>query len=508
MRRLGVALATALVATALVGPSTPVSAAAVFTGAWTSIDPADGSTQFLLVSDEATPHVTLADYFASYCVNNGAPSAVFVGSATGSITGSRLTLITPQGACGPYEVDPGVLAGLSYEYQPATDTLLEPGGTVWRRLPSAAPGSRTIAVGPFVARWSATDPEAMTNLTWAGSADLTNSAPHPSCPAGGLNEFFGNAWGIGEEKAFGWPVGWGTSGVWSLYGSGGADILSFATGCYGTSGIPVQTRYRFLAGGPASARMQVERRFEFGTVPFGGDLRPYIPRLSLANDYSQVLYPSADGVLVSRDAMACGIGCPVLDWAGTWFALHDPQSGRGMVVRHERSAALVDLWIDVDGYSTSTSTAVLLRAPVGGFTGSLLERETLCLYDAAIWRPSIAPPAACTKPWTDAPADVGSKLGTAAASGTYGASTKVSPLGGYVTWQANLGLAGAGQAVAVQVSVRRPDGTWTPYSRLTSRRASSSGTVTFSWRRTTPTWVSLRFLGVGVATSASQARWR
>jgi hypothetical protein len=286
------------------------------------------------------------------------------------------------------------------------------------------------------------------------------------------------------------------------------DILSHATGCYGTSGIPVRTRYALIGGNPAVARIQVERSFEFGTAPFTADLRPYIPRLSLANDYSEVLYPSIAGSLVTRDAMACQYGCPVLDWVGTWFAVHDPRTGRGIVVRHETSSAQADLWVDVDAYSTSTSTSVLLRAPAAGFTGTLVERETLCFYDGAIWVPSTVPPAACTKPWAAGGVAIGSKLGLPSSGGSYTAATKISPLGGYVTWRANLGLAGAGQSIAVDVATRRTDGTWTPYSRLTGRMADASGVVTFSWRQTGAKWVSVKFRGVGIATSASQARWK
>jgi hypothetical protein len=507
-RALSAVMGAALLLTAS-GGVTAVTTGSTFSGVWTSRDIADGSTQYLLVGSDAGLHVTLVDLYATYCASHGAASTVFTGSGTGTIDGDALDVAIDRADCGSTPVDLGVLSGLSYAYQGAAGTLTDSYGSTWHRVPSAAQGARTVSIAPFAVRWSATNPDAITDLTWNGSPNLTNSAPHRDyCPEGGLSEFFGNSWGTGEGSSYVSPVGWGTSGIWARYGMSGVDVLSAATGCYGTSGIPVRTRYGFVGGGPSVARIQVERRFDFGSAPFTADFRPYIPRLSLANDYSRVLYPGIAGSLVNRDAFECPYGCPVLDWKGTWFAVHDPRTGRGMVVRHEASSALADLWIDLDAFSTSTSTSVVLRAPAAGFTGTLVDRQVLCFYDKTIWQPSMTPPAACTKPWANQALAAGSKLGLASSAGTYTASTKVSPLGGYVTWRANLGLAGAGQTVGINVATRRPDGSWTPFSQLTSRRADDSGVVTFSWRQASPKWVSLQFVGVGVATSASQARWK
>ena len=58
----------------------------VFAGEWTSVDVADGSTQYLLVSGDVPPHVTLVDLYARYCASHGAPTTVFTGSGDGTIT--------------------------------------------------------------------------------------------------------------------------------------------------------------------------------------------------------------------------------------------------------------------------------------------------------------------------------------------------------------------------------------------------------------------------------------
>ncbi len=369
-------------------------------------------------------------------------------------------------------------------------------------------GPRTISIAPFVVRWDSTNPEAITYLSWDGSPNLTNSAEHPNCP-GYVSEFFGNSWGTADGTAFIAPVGWGATGAWAPYGLDGVQVASAGTaGCYGTTGIPIRTSYTFFGGSPSVARIQVERAFDFGVTPFASDLRPYIPRLSPADSYAQVLYPRVDGVLVSRNALDCHFGCQVVDWTRSWYAVHDPRTGRGMIVRHEPSPVLTDLWIDVDAYSASAATSVVLRQPTGGFTGTVVEREVLCLYDRSTWVPSATPPTACQRPWAERPPSVGSKLGLPATAGAYTARTKVSPLGAYVTWRGNLGLAAAAKVVGVEVATKRANGTWTPFARVTSRVADASGGVVFSRRQGSPAWISVRFVGAGVVSGSSQARWR
>lgn len=103
----------------------------------------------------------------------------------------------------------------------------------------------------------------------------------------------------------------------------------------------------------------------------------------------------------------------------------------------------------------------------------------------------------------------GSRLGLPSGSGDYTPSTKIANLGGYVTWQAGLGVGAAGKTVGVYVARKSSDGTWGAWARLTSRIADAAGVVTFSRRESTPTWLSVRFsLGDESFTSATQARWR
>ena len=103
---------------------------------------------------------------------------------------------------------------------------------------------------------------------------------------------------------------------------------------------------------------------------------------------------------------------------------------------------------------------------------------------------------------------IGTKLGLPGAAGAYSASTKVAPIGTYVTWRADLGADAAGATIGVEVATKAADGTWSPFTRLTGRKADGAGVVTFSWRASSATWQSVRFSGGGSTSTASQARWR
>jgi hypothetical protein len=261
---------------------------------------------------------------------------------------------------------------------------------------AADSGQRTVTTGAFQVQWSQTDPEEIVSLSWNGSPNLTNSWTNPFCPQGGDLEFFGNSWDAFPDVNFRALVGWGSSGTWGTRGPNGVAIDSAASGCFGTSGIPVQTSYQFFDNGPAANRILVHRKISFGTTPFPFDLRAYIPRLYPRDQYSVVIHPNADGTaLVTEIGNDCEFGCEVTDWNGTWLAVHDPVSGQGMIVRHASSSTPVALWVDMDGGSQTTASGVLLLQPPGGFTGTVVETESLCFYNNQIWTPSLTLPSGC-----------------------------------------------------------------------------------------------------------------
>jgi len=257
------------------------------------------------------------------------------------------------------------------------------------------PATRTVDVGAFRVQFDSSDPEEITSLSWNGSPNLTNTWVHPFCPDGGASEFFGNSWDTSSDINFRAPVGWGSSGSWSPLGPTGAVIESSAANCFGTSGIPVSTIYRFFDRGAAANRILVTRRFSFRT-PFAFDLRAYIPRLYPRDQYGLVIHPDANGQhLATEIGNDCEFGCEVTNWDGTWFAIHGPLSGRGMIVKREFSTQPVALWVDMDGGSQTAASSVLLLAPPGGFVRTVAETESLCFYDSTIWKPSLSLPPSC-----------------------------------------------------------------------------------------------------------------
>ena len=179
-----------------------------------------------------------------------------------------------------------------------------------------------------------------------------------------------------------------------------------------------------------------------------------------------------------------------------------------MVVRHEPSAYPAALWIDDDGGSDTTSSSVVLQQTGTGFEGTVVDRQTICFYDSTLWSPTPTPPTSCSGPWTDLLATAVSKVGPPSEPGPYTSSTKVTSVGQYVTWRAAIGPDVVGNPVAVLMATKRANGTWTTFSRVTSRVVDQAGVVTYSRRSTSPAWISLRFAGETVTSTAVQARWR
>jgi hypothetical protein len=260
---------------------------------------------------------------------------------------------------------------------------------------ASAPPDRTVTTGAFTIDWSPTNPEEIVSLSWNGSPNLTNSSPNLQYPCGGDDEFFGNSWGLEGSASWVAPVGSATTGRWSAPGFTNVRIQSSAAGCYGTSGIPVATKYTFFPKGAPQNRILVKRAFSFGSTPFRADFRPYVPRLYPRDSFDTVVHPDAGGTtLVVEDVNPCEFGCLVTDWDGSWFAVHDQYNQRGMIVRHLPSANAVALWVDADGYSQTTASSVALLQPAGGFTGTVTEAEFLCFYDSS-WTPSLKLPKGC-----------------------------------------------------------------------------------------------------------------
>jgi len=261
------------------------------------------------------------------------------------------------------------------------------------------PVARTVTTSQFFVDFSDTNPEEIVDIRWNGSGNLTNTAAVAGCPDD--LEYFGNSWVTQDEGTpsfvFGSIVGWGTTGAWNNLGSQIVRVDSSSSGCPASLEIPVRTNYRFYDRGPWVNRFRVTRRFSFGRTPLPNNVRAYIPRLYPLSDYTQVLHPDASGAsLLTETSSACPFGCQVNDWNGTWFAIHDPSAGQGIIVRRFPSRRVnVALWVDKDLASNTTSSNVLLLSPPAGFRGNLTEVEYICFYDSSTWSPSLSLPPGC-----------------------------------------------------------------------------------------------------------------
>jgi hypothetical protein len=170
------------------------------------------------------------------------------------------------------------------------------------------------------------------------------------------------------------------------------DITSMSSGCPASANIPINTQYQFFEDKPDL--IMIRRTFGFGDVPYPHDVRPFIPRLYPWNGFTQVLHPNAASDALLPDG-TCAFGCRLENWNGTWFAIHNPTSGLGMIVQRAPSEYPVALWTDDDGESNTNSSSFLLLHPEGGFTGTVAETEYLCFYDSSTWTPSLTLPTGC-----------------------------------------------------------------------------------------------------------------
>jgi hypothetical protein len=270
--------------------------------------------------------------------------------------------------------------------------------------------ANTATSGNLFVQWNSSDPERVDVIKWnpaglSGSEpNLTNSGTSGAGPCyNGDVEYFGNSWAPPDPpngKVF---VGAGTGGVRVPGPDSKVVISSVASGCaQNVSGVSVNTIYKFWQGGQAINKMRVTRSFTFDSA-FNSDFRPFIPRFYPIGSFSQVLHPDALGTTLVTENVGgalCPFGCAVANWNGadeslSWFAIHDPITGRGVVVRHIPKADAAALWIDWDGASSTTASSVLLRKPTGGFIGEVVETQTLCFYDNTTWIPSLTLPPGC-----------------------------------------------------------------------------------------------------------------
>jgi len=259
------------------------------------------------------------------------------------------------------------------------------------------PVARTVttASGIFVG-WDLThgpNPEAIIDLQWKGLSYLNTTiqpgTANPWWGGGGDVEYFGNSWAITWPELQQVLVGAGQTEIkWDWPNDDHIEINST-----GSAGYRVETTYKFFDN---RNKFRVQRWFHFGTDHFAYDFRPYILRVSPRTSFYQVIYPDINHAnLLTKNAQFYEFGVYEPNWDGTWFAIHDPVSGRGVVVIHDsavdenNNTIQAQLWVDQDYGSFSDCSSVVLIQPPGGFTGTVTVVEFIGFYDATSWTPNL-----------------------------------------------------------------------------------------------------------------------
>lgn len=261
----------------------------------------------------------------------------------------------------------------------------------------------SVASDNLKVEWSANDPERVETIKWnpqglnGTEQNLTRTGVLGTGPCyDGLVEYFGNSWAPPDPHVGGIVlVGAGTNGVRTKGPDSKFVINSVSDSCAPVSAeVAVNTLYKFWRGGQAANKMRVTRSFTFESA-FDNDFRPFIPRFDLSKGFTQVLHPNVTGsALVVKDVYSCPVGCALTDWDGddealSWFAIHNPSSGQGILIKRTPNGRTTKLWIDYDGASNTNASSVLFTKPTDGFTGEVTEVQTLCFYDSTTWIPTL-----------------------------------------------------------------------------------------------------------------------
>ena len=181
-------------------PPGPSRSPAVFEGRWTATDPADESTLTLVVGEGTAPVVQFQDNLATGAGCAADEVKIFRADGVGEIKANRLVVTYPDGGgCGLILVPIGGV----YDYDAATDTLVDADGVTWTRVPAGgdptptlrpAPSPRpgqtsTAACKDFAQGGSYTAPDR--SLSGPGPVSLTATVPsRPVVPWQGLRDTF------------------------------------------------------------------------------------------------------------------------------------------------------------------------------------------------------------------------------------------------------------------------------------------------------------------------------
>jgi len=274
--------------------------------------------------------------------------------------------------------------------------------------------TRTINTSSFSVRWSAQMGEQIESLKWSGlpGQEMARGAAFSSPLMQCASQLWGDSWAAPDPQTGGKVlVGYATPPGFFESSGNTVTLNGTSVGCSPTSQllhpIGIRDTYQFFNSGPQANIIKVTREFDFGnsnaTIFPQGIFRPYIPRLD-ASRFSEVLYPTTTGANAGRGNIAdltvgpsnplyCKFGCMADNWNGGWFALRDPTTQAGVIVKHDYSvdqsgnSLRSKLWIDWDD-PAQTATSIVLVQPDDGLSGKVTEAESLCFFNRSTWNAS------------------------------------------------------------------------------------------------------------------------
>jgi hypothetical protein len=253
------------------------------------------------------------------------------------------------------------------------------------------PGADTVSTSRFELAFGPPNVERLDTVRWRDSggnlsANLAlNSGT--GCGGGDPADQWGRADSIAGMPA---PVGSGSAGTWGPRATRTVQVDSSRPPlCTGdTTVTPIRTRYTFFDSGAAASKVRVERRFSFSAATpdyQSASFRAYVPELPV-NPYSQVIHPNqAGGALVTDQAS--NPPDTTSNWNGTWLALNDPVTGRGMLILRD-PATPNPARIALESAGGANSSSVDLLKPAAGWKAPVTETEFLCFYDQTSWPPN------------------------------------------------------------------------------------------------------------------------
>lgn len=215
--------------------------------------------------------------------------------------------------------------------------------------------SRTVQTSRFRIRFSSTNPEAVTTLSFFDHSFLKNLAGNDRGTAAHGSEYFGQTVrGLWQGQGF--MPGAPDSQTWRVLGKtqrqGQIRIESTSAG-----EPTVTTDYTFLEGGPY---FLVERKIGFGLSPQTTSYQAYVPRLSPADEFGYARYQAQDGSFAIDSFAPCSLGCP-RPWLGKWAqAIHCSGLSLTLMSGQSLSGSPNSLVLGADEASSSTWTSGLV----------------------------------------------------------------------------------------------------------------------------------------------------